>query len=64
MSIATKVREDSYSPREVSEITGFSLSTINRRLKDGSLRSRKIGGRIFITREDVETFMIDRDWPE
>jgi excisionase family DNA binding protein len=39
----------SYSPRELSDLTGLSSSTIARRLKDNTIPYTRLGRRILIS---------------
>lgn len=41
-----------YRPEEVAEILGVSLATVYRRIKDGSIPSRDLGGLIRIPIEE------------
>lgn len=37
-----------YSPKEISAITGLSIATISRRIKDGTIPAVRIGHRLLI----------------
>ncbi|PSR23385.1 MAG: DNA-binding protein [Sulfobacillus acidophilus] len=37
-----------YSPKEISAITGLSMATISRRIKDGTIPAVRIGRRLLI----------------
>lgn len=47
------------SKQETAEETGLSVSTIDRLRAEGSLRSKKIGGRIFFTLYEVAYFIVE-----
>jgi hypothetical protein len=37
------------SPRRAVELSGLSLATVRRRIKDGTLESKKVGGRVLVS---------------
>lgn len=43
-----------FSRQEISVILGLSLATIGRRIKDGTIPSKKIGSRVLIPTEAIE----------
>jgi excisionase family DNA binding protein len=56
--VETAARAGEYlSPAEVAMLTGLSVSTIGRRIRDGSLCSAKVGRARRVARSDVEAFM-------
>ena len=52
------------TPREVHEMTGASMALIRRLIGDGSLRSRRVGRRLFVDPASVtETFGFEQKQP-
>ena len=46
-----------YTVKEVSRILGVDGVTVKRRIKDGSLRAYKEKNKLFITEDDLNTFL-------
>jgi excisionase family DNA binding protein len=46
-----------YSAREVAEITGLSLPTIRRHIRDGHLPVTRIGRRVLVSHRDLLAFV-------
>jgi len=40
--------------KEAAEIIGISVSSIQRRIADGTIMARKIGGRVFVPISELE----------
>lgn len=47
----------SYRPREVVEVTGLSISTVNRMLKDGRLPSVRLGGCVLVPAAELDRLL-------
>lgn len=47
-----------YDIPEVANILSLSIGTVRNYIKDGRLKSRKIGGRHMITFEDIQKFIL------
>lgn len=46
-----------YTPIEVAEITKQSLATIYRHIKDGKIKSIKLGANVRITQENLDKYL-------
>ncbi len=46
-----------YSVAGVVEATGIGETTIRQAIRDGLLKSRRIGAKIIVLREDAETYL-------
>jgi excisionase family DNA binding protein len=45
------------NPREAAQVLGINLQTVYRRLRDGSLPSRRLGHLILIPRKALDRFL-------
>lgn len=46
-----------YSVKEVAEILGVSPITLNKYIKEGRMEAKLIGGKRYITEENVKSFL-------
>lgn len=46
-----------YSIREAARLLSVSVSTLRRLIADGSLKNKRIGGRVLVTRDALDAFL-------
>jgi len=48
-----------YTVPEAAEILRISIATLHRKMKAGSIKKRKTGGRILFTLEDIKSAVVE-----
>lgn len=50
-----------YSTKEVSELLGITITTTIKYISQGKIKSRMIGGRRYVTEENLKEYVLGND---